>query len=77
MTPDDLALRRVAAPGVAQQGEPWINFYRPAELVERVRALPYRSVESIGPEVFRNRYFDNREDGLTWSSLTGTLVARV
>lgn len=77
VTPDDLALRRVAAPGVAQQGEPWINFYRPAELVERVSALPYRSVESIGPDVFRTRYFDNRDDGLTWSSLTGTLVARV
>jgi methyltransferase (TIGR00027 family) len=77
VTPDDLALRRVAAPGVARQGEPWINFYRPAELVERVRALPYTSVESVGPEVFRTRYFDNREDGLAWSSLTDILVARV
>jgi methyltransferase (TIGR00027 family) len=77
VTPDDLALRRVAAPGVARQGEPWINFYRPAELVERVRALSYTSVESVGPEVFRTRYFDNREDGLTWSSLTGLLVAHV
>ncbi|MEO8694312.1 MAG: class I SAM-dependent methyltransferase [Acidimicrobiales bacterium] len=77
VTPDDLALRRVAAPGVARQGEPWINFYRPAELVERVRALPYTSVESVDPAVFRTRYFDNRDDGLTWSSLTGTLVARV
>lgn len=77
VAPDDLALRRVGAQGVAQQGEPWINFYRPAELVERVRALPYTNVESVGPEVFRSRYFDNRDDGLTWSSLTGTLVARV
>jgi methyltransferase (TIGR00027 family) len=77
VTPDDLALRRVGAQGVAQQGEPWINFYRPAELVERVRALPYGTVESVGAEVFRTRYFDNRGDGLTWSSLTGTLVARV
>jgi methyltransferase (TIGR00027 family) len=77
VTPDDLALRRVGAQGVAQQGEPWINFYRPAELVEQVGALPYASVESVGPEVFRTRYFDNRDDGLTWSSLTGTLVARV
>ena len=77
VTPDDLALRRVGAQGVAEQGEPWINFYRPAELVERVRALPYATVESIGPEIFRSRYFDNRDDGLTWSSLTGTLVARV
>ena len=49
VTPDDLALRRVGAQGVAQQGEPWINFYRPAELVERVRALPYAEVESVGP----------------------------
>jgi methyltransferase (TIGR00027 family) len=77
VTPDDLALRRIGAQGVAQQGEPWINFYRPAELVERVRALPYSSVHSVAPEVFRARYFQNREDGLTWSSLTGTLVAYV
>ena len=77
VTADDLALRRIGAQGVAQQGEPWINFYRPAELVERVRALAYSSVESVPPEVFRSRYFDHRADGLTWSSLTGTLVARV
>jgi len=77
VTPDDLALRRVGAQGVAQQGEPWINFYRPAELVERVRALRYSSVESVAPEIFRTRYFDKRDDGLVWSSLTGTLIARV
>ena len=77
VTAEDLALRRIGAQGVAQQGEPWINFYRPAQLVERVRALSYSTVESVPPEVFRSRYFDNRADGLTWSSLTGTLVARV
>ena len=77
VTAEDLALRRIGAQGVARQGEPWINFYRPAKLVERVRALSYSTVESVPPEVFRSRYFDNRADGLTWSSLTGTLVARV
>ena len=77
VTAEDLALRRIGAEGVARQGEPWINFYRPAKLVERVRALSYSTVESVPPEVFRSRYFDNRADGLTWSSLTGTLVARV
>ncbi|HUP75910.1 MAG TPA: class I SAM-dependent methyltransferase [Acidimicrobiales bacterium] len=77
VTADDLALRRVGAQGVARQGEPWINFYRPHELVERVRELPYCEVASVPPDVFRTRYFDNRDDGLTWSSLTGTLVARV
>jgi methyltransferase (TIGR00027 family) len=77
VTADDLALRRIGAPGVAQQGEPWINFYRPGELVQRLRALAYSSVESVPPEVFRSRYFDHRGDGLTGSSLTGTLVARV
>ena len=77
VTAQDLALRRVGAQGVARQGEPWINFYRPAELVERVRSLRYATVEAVPPETFRSRYFDNRDDGLTWSSLTGTLVARV
>jgi methyltransferase (TIGR00027 family) len=77
VTAHDLALRRIGSQGVARQGEPWINFYRPAELVERVRQLPYASVEAVDPEIFRRRYFDHRDDGLTWSSLTGTLVARV
>ena len=77
VTPGDLALRRVGAQGVAQQGEPWINFYRPAELVARVQALPYATVDAVPPELFRSRYFVGRADGLTWSSLTGTLVARV
>ena len=77
VTPDDLALRRIGAQGVARQGEPWINFYKPHELVERVCALPYAEVWSVGPDVFRTRYFEHRDDGLTWSSLTGTLVARV
>jgi O-methyltransferase involved in polyketide biosynthesis len=76
VTPDDLALRRVGAQGVAQQGEPWINFYRPAELVERVSALPYSFVQSVPRATFA-RSFEGRADGLTWSSLTGTLIARV
>lgn len=77
VTPDDLALRRVGAQGVAQQGEPWINYYRPAEFAARVRTLPYSRVEVVPPELFRERYFADRADGLTWSSLTGTLVACV
>ena len=77
VTPDDLALRRIGAQGVARQGEPWINFYRPHQLVARVRTLPFAEVGAVGPDVFRARYFENRDDGLTWSSLTGTLVARV
>ena len=77
VTSDDLSLRRVGAQGVAKQGEPWINFYRPAELVARVQTLPYATVESVPHDVFRSRYFVDRADGLTWSSLTGTLVARV
>jgi len=77
VTPADLALRRIGAQGVAQQGEPWINFYRPSELVERVRRLPYSSVDAVAPALFRSRYFAHREAGLTWSSLTGLLVARV
>jgi methyltransferase (TIGR00027 family) len=76
VTPDDLALRRAGAQGVAQQGEPWINFYRPNELVARVRTMPYSTAEAVAPDVF-HRYFDNRADGLTWSTLTGTLIARV
>ena len=75
--PADLVLRDTGARGVAKQGESWINFYRPAELADRVRALGFSSVRTVLPAEFAERYFAGRNDGLWWSSLTAALVARV
>jgi methyltransferase (TIGR00027 family) len=75
--PGDLALRQAGATGVARQGEPWINFYRPAELAERVAALGFSSVRPILAGELSHRYFDGRDDGLWCSSLTALMVAQV
>jgi methyltransferase (TIGR00027 family) len=75
--PAELALRHAGASGVARQGEPWINFYRPAEFAASVRALGFSSVRTVLSEELAKRYFDGRHDGLWCSSLTALMVARV
>jgi methyltransferase (TIGR00027 family) len=75
--PSDLQLRRRGAQGVASQGEPWVNFYRPAELARRVAGLGFSSVRNVLPDEFRARYFAGRADGLWFSSMTAVLVATV
>jgi methyltransferase (TIGR00027 family) len=75
--PAELSLRQTGAAGVSRQGEPWINFYRPAELARRVRALGFSSVRTVLPDEFARRYFQGRDDGLWWSSLTAAIVAQV
>ena len=73
--PADLALRQVGATGVAASGEPWVNSYDPDDFAARVKALGFRSVKVVSRQHFL-RYFDGRDDGLTWSTLTGALIAR-
>lgn len=73
----DLALRRRGAVGVANSGEPWVNYYRPREFAERVGALGFSTVRNVLPDEFRARYFQNRSDGLWFSSMTAVLVATV
>jgi methyltransferase (TIGR00027 family) len=75
--PAELDLREAGAAGVARQGEPWINFYRPAEFASRVGALGFSSVRTVLAGELSRRYFDGRDDGLWCPSLTALLVARV
>jgi methyltransferase (TIGR00027 family) len=75
--PGELPLRADGGRGVARQGEPWINFYRPDELAARVLAVGFSSVRTVLADELARRYFDGRDDGLRNSSLTALLVARV
>jgi methyltransferase (TIGR00027 family) len=75
--PAELALRQAGATGVARQGEPWINFYRPSDFAASVGALGFSSVRTILSDELAKRYFDGRHDGLWCSSLTALMVARV
>jgi O-methyltransferase involved in polyketide biosynthesis len=49
---------------VAAQGEPFLTFFEPADLAERVRKLGFAEVWDLGPEEANVRYFANRSDGL-------------
>jgi methyltransferase (TIGR00027 family) len=74
--PSELVLRDAVAAGVTRQGEPWINFYRPAPLAARLGDLGFASVRPVLADELAHRYFDGRNDGLWCSSLTALMVAR-
>ena len=49
---------------VAAQGEPWISFFDPISLKEKVREIGYDGIEDLGPDDLNPRYFAERKDGL-------------
>jgi hypothetical protein len=61
--------------GMTRVAEPWINFYRPAELVPRVEALGFARVENLDAAVLNPRYYDGRTDGLRWPDSGALVVA--
>ncbi len=70
-----LAVRQRAAAGMAQGDEPWINTYRPAELAERVAALGFSEVATLGAAELNPRLFAGRTDGLRWPESSGLCIA--
>lgn len=48
----------------AEQGEPWLSFFDPAELGARLRALGYSTVQDFGRDALEARYFAGRGDKL-------------
>ena len=70
-------VRRSAMEGMERAGEPWINFYRPDELVARVRALGFSDVTSLGAAELNPRYYDGRTDVLRWPDSGALCVATV
>jgi methyltransferase (TIGR00027 family) len=68
-------IRRDAMAGMVRLAEPWINFYRPAELVARVAALGFRRVANLDAAVLNPRLYDGRTDGLRWPDSGALLVA--
>jgi methyltransferase (TIGR00027 family) len=72
-----LAVRRSAVAGMARSDEPWINTYRPSELVLRVAALGFSRVSSVGADELNPRLFDGRTDALRWPEVSALCVAHV
>lgn len=76
-TADEVALRQGAAVNMIKTGEPWVSFFKGDEFAARVRAVGYSDVYVASRDEIRRRWFTDRADGLTWSNMTGLLVARV
>jgi methyltransferase (TIGR00027 family) len=61
----------------AARGEPFVTFFEPADLVERVRKLGFAEVSHFGPEEANARYFADRTDGLRLRAPSHFMSARV
>jgi len=48
----------------AEVGEPWITFFTPPALEERLRSFGFTTVKFLTPEAAREQYFSHRSDGL-------------
>jgi len=62
--PNEEPARVSFAQRAAEVGEPWITFFAPEALEERLRAFGFTTVTFLTPEVARERYFSHRADGL-------------
>jgi methyltransferase (TIGR00027 family) len=51
-TPQDVAER------AAEAGEPWLSFFEPEEMQDKLRGVGFTSVELLTPLVAKSRYFD-------------------
>jgi len=45
---------------VAALGEPWLCYFRPEQLHEKLKALGFSIIEDLGPRLIAARYFPNR-----------------
>jgi O-methyltransferase involved in polyketide biosynthesis len=61
----DLEIVRRAATKFAKIGEPWKSRVRPSAMVPRLKALGFREVFHLSPELAQARYFLGRSDKLT------------
>lgn len=48
----------------AEQGEPWLSFFDPAELMARLRDLGFSTVQDFGRDALETRYLAGRADNL-------------
>jgi methyltransferase (TIGR00027 family) len=66
----DALSRRVEA-----AGEPFVTFFDPRALAERMKQIGFRSVEDLGADEINARYFKDRGDGLRVMGSLGRLIS--
>jgi methyltransferase (TIGR00027 family) len=70
-------LLEVLKAGGTQNGEPWLSFFEPNSLVERLLELGFTQISDFGPEEATTRYFTGRLDKLPVPHLSRLMKARV
>jgi len=69
-----LALDALAA-RVASGGEPFLLYFEPRRIAERLRRMKFRRWEDLGSEEVNSRYFAGRTDGLRMRGNLGHLLS--
>jgi O-methyltransferase involved in polyketide biosynthesis len=69
------ALSSLAARAAAQ-GEPWVTFFDPADLVRELEQLGFAEIEDFGAPQAVARYYGGRRDGLRPGGLGHLMRAR-
>jgi O-methyltransferase involved in polyketide biosynthesis len=74
---DDMALAAEFTTRFAAIGEPWLSRFLHEELVTKLTAMGFSRVFHLSPEEASERYFQNRNDGLTAPILEQMIRATV
>ena len=74
---DSRRLLDVLKAGGRAGGEPWLSFFDPRTLAERLKTLGFVQVIDFGPEQFVKRYFAERTDDLRAPVLSHFMKAQV
>lgn len=61
---DDPAAGPTLAERAAEAGEPWISYFEPEEIEQKLRRFGFSTVEFLTPDESRQRYFRDRADEL-------------
>jgi len=59
---------------VAAAGEPFRTFFDPNDLIQRMKRIGFRAVESFAADEINERYFKDRTDGLRVTGSLGRLM---
>jgi O-methyltransferase involved in polyketide biosynthesis len=63
-TPDEKDFLQVVPKFAAEAGEPWLTYFTPDEISERLTGLGFSRISHLTPDDAVGRYFMNRQDGL-------------
>lgn len=61
---EDKRLHGFASRFGSNHGEPWLSYFEPADLAEKLHEMGFDNVEDFGPDKAFDRYFRKRTDGL-------------